>query len=125
MRSPIIVPDDDLNRLEKRFGPGVRRMGPWNSDGIFGYSCVPIIAVERAAEALENPDLAVALSRLKHTTEQAKPFIELLETFGPALIERIVAVYGECSIELMTGTRLAPKPPDQEARKVSVVSGAA
>ncbi len=120
----IVVTDDDLNRLQKRFGPGVRRMGPWNSDGIFGYSSVPIIAVEKGAEALEHPNLAVALSRLKHTTEQTKPFIELLETFGPALIDRIVAAYKECSPELITGTRLAPKPlrPDTRARSVATAA---
>src|ERR1035437_10973414 len=34
--------------------------------------------------------LGVSLT-LKRTPERTKPFIELLETFGPALIERIVA----------------------------------
>lgn len=76
-------------------------MGPWTSDGTFGYSNVPIVAVEKAAEALENPHLMEALSRLEHTPERTKPFIELLETFGPALIEKIVAAYRECSVELL------------------------
>jgi hypothetical protein len=61
------------------------------SDGTFGYSSVSIVAVEKAAETLQNPDLAVALSRIKCKPERTKPFIELLETFGPVLIERIVA----------------------------------
>ena len=63
----IVLTDDELIVLEKRFGPRVRQMGPWNSDGTFGYSSIPIAAVEKAAESLENPDLMVALSRLKHT----------------------------------------------------------
>ena len=49
MHLPIIVPDDDLKNLEKRFGPGVRNMGPWNSDGVFSYSSIPIVVVEEAA----------------------------------------------------------------------------
>jgi len=89
-------------------------MGPWNSDGTFGHSNVPIVAVERAAEALENPDLTMALSRLLRKPERARPFIELLETFGPALIERIVAAYREHSLEWATGTCLASRPPKQE-----------
>jgi hypothetical protein len=92
----IVLTDDELKRLEKRFGPAVRRMGPWNSDGVFGYESVPIVAVERATEALQNPDLIVALPRLKRTPEQTKPFIELLETFGHALVEKIVAANREC-----------------------------
>jgi len=74
-------------------------MGSWNSDGTFGYSSVPMVAVEKAAEALENPALILALFRLDHTPEQTKPFIELLETFGPALIGKIVAAYRERSLE--------------------------
>jgi hypothetical protein len=120
----IVITEDDLNRLEKRFGPGVRRMGPWNSDGVFGYSSVPIIVVEKAAEALENPDLEAALSRLKYVAEQTRPFLELLETFGPALIERIVAIYGECCLELITGSRPAPEPPRPQTRALSVATAA-
>jgi hypothetical protein len=90
----ILLTDDELKLLEKRFGPRVRQMGPWNSDGTFGYSSISIAAVEKAAETLQNPDLAVALSRLKCKPERSKPFIELLEAFGPALIENIVAAYG-------------------------------
>ena len=97
-------------------------MGPWNSDGIFGYSSVPIAAVEKAAERLENPDLMVALSRLKHTSERNTVFMDVLEAFGPALIEGIVLAYKEYS-RIMTGNRLTPKPPRQETRRVSVSDG--
>jgi hypothetical protein len=88
----IVLTDDELKRLEIRFGPAVRQMGPWNSDGVFGYASVPIAAVEKAAEALDNPNLLVALARLR-TPERSKTFIEILETFGHALIERIVIAY--------------------------------
>src|ERR1035441_968201 len=47
----IVLGDDDLRRLETRFGPVVRQMGPWNSDGVFGYCSVPISAVEEAIES--------------------------------------------------------------------------
>ena len=90
----IVLTDDELQRLERRFGPVVRQMGPWNSDGVFGYASVPIVAVEKAAETLENPNLLVALPRLR-ATEQTTTFIELLEDCGPVLVERIVAAYRE------------------------------
>jgi hypothetical protein len=92
----IVLTDDDLKRLETRFGPVVRKMGPWNSDGIFGYESVPIAAVERAAEALHNPNLLVALPRLR-TPERTNTFIELLDDCGPVLAERIVSAYREFS----------------------------
>jgi hypothetical protein len=38
----IVLTDDELKRLETPFGPVVRHMGPWNSDGVFGYASVPI-----------------------------------------------------------------------------------
>jgi hypothetical protein len=100
----IIIADDDLNRLEKRFGPAVRRMGSWNSDGTFGYVSVPLTAVEEAAEALENPDLATTVSRLRITSEPDNAFIELLESFGPVLIERIAEAYRKCSAKVLCGT---------------------
>lgn len=121
----IVVTDDELKRLEKRFGPGVRQMGQWNSDGIFGYSSVPIFVVERAAETLKDQDLDSALSRLRNMKERTKPFVELLEMFGAVLIERIVAAYRECSLEFIHGTRLAPKPPKRATRTVSAATSAA
>ena len=90
----IVLTDDELQRLETRFGPVVRRMGPWNSDGVFGYASVPIVAVEKAAETLKNSDLLVALPRLR-ATEPTTTFIQLLEDCGPVLVERIVAAYRE------------------------------
>ncbi len=90
----IILTDDDLKGLERRFGQVVRQMGPWNSDGIFGYESVPMLAVERAAEAVGNPNLLVALPRLR-TPERTEPFIELLNDAGPVLVERIVSTYRE------------------------------
>jgi hypothetical protein len=92
----IILTDEELKRLEKRFGPVVRQMGPWNSDGVFGYASVPIAAVEKAAEALENPNLRIALLRLR-TSGRTKMFVELLEDFGSALVERIVDAHRELS----------------------------
>jgi hypothetical protein len=120
----IVLSDDELKLLEKRFGREVRHMGSWNSDGTFGHSSVPVVAVQKAAAALENPDLTMALSRLMQTPERTKPFIELLEAFGPALVKSIVAAYRERSLELMNGTRLASKPPNRQTRSVSVVIAA-
>jgi len=90
----IILTDEDLKRLETRFGLFVRQMGPWSSDGIFGYASVPIVAVEKAAETLANSDLRTALPRLR-TPEATKTFVELLEDFGSVLVERMVDAYRE------------------------------
>jgi hypothetical protein len=109
----LVLTDDDLKLLEKRFGPDVRQMGSWNSDGTFGYASIPMLAMEKAAEALERPNLIVSLASLQHTSERTKAFIGLLETLGPALIDGIFAAYRDGS-RITTGTRLAPKPPKQE-----------
>ena len=101
----IVLTDDELKRLETRFGPLVRQMGPWNSDGVFGYASVPVAAVEKAAEALQNPHLLVALPRLR-TLERTKTFIKLLEGCGSISIERIVAAYREFPLR----SRRTPPP---------------
>jgi hypothetical protein len=93
----IILTDDELKRLETRFGPVVRQMGPWNSDGVFGYASVPLVAVEKAAATLANPNLTTALPRLR-TPEGTKTFVELLEDSGSVLVERIAGAYREFSI---------------------------
>ena len=53
----IVIPEDDLKRIERRFGPDVRRMGPWNSDGVFGYTSISLGTIESAAEALGKQGL--------------------------------------------------------------------
>jgi hypothetical protein len=72
-------------------------MGPWNSDGIFGYESVSMAAVERAVEVLDNANLLVALQRLRRP-EGTKTFVKLLEDFGSALVVRIVIAYREFSL---------------------------
>jgi len=76
------LPDEVLKPLEKRFGPVVRRMRSWNSDGTFGYESVA--AFKRAAEALEDPDLPRASFHLNGMLEQAR-----------AVIDQIAAAYRE------------------------------
>ena len=93
----IFLTDDELKRLETRFGPVVRQMGPWNSDGVFGYASIPLVAVQKAAETLANPNLLTALPRLR-TPERTKTFIELLEDSDSVLVERIVDAYREFSL---------------------------
>src|SRR5271157_2281406 len=101
MMEEIVVTEDDLRRLEKRFGSAVRLMGSWNSDGTFGYASVPLSAVRKAAKNLVSPDLIATLSRPKHMPERTTAFLELLNTFGSPLIAAIVAAYRECSPERM------------------------
>jgi hypothetical protein len=106
----IILTDDELKRLETRFGPVVRQMGPWISDGIFGYASVPIVAVEKAAETLANPRLLTALPRLR-TPEGTKTFVELLENFGSVLVERIVDAYRDFWLWPRPGVLMNSKSP--------------
>ena len=121
----IVLTDDELKVLERRFGPKVRQMGSWNSDGTFGYASVPKTTVVKAAEALEHPNLMEAVSRLKDTPEETKLFIELLETFGTALVEKIVTTYRECALGLLANTGLAPRPPMRESENVALRTAAA
>ena len=51
----IILSDEDLKPLERRFGPQVRQMGTWNSDGVFSYASVPVVAVQKAVQSLDDP----------------------------------------------------------------------
>ena len=110
MSEEIVVTEDDLRQLEKRFGSAVWLMGSWNSDGTFGYASVPLSAVTKAAEDLINPDLIAALSRPQHMPERTAVFLELLNTFGLPLIVAIVAACRECSPERMRNSRAASLP---------------
>jgi hypothetical protein len=89
----IVIPEEELQRLERRFGPDVRRMGPWNSDGVFGYASISLGAVESAAQAVGRPGLPEAVSQLKEAREPVAAFVDLVETFGPDLVVRIKAAY--------------------------------
>ena len=87
----IILTDDDLKRLEKRFGPAVRHMGSWNSDGTFSYLAVPITTVQKAADALNDPALLEFVHQLSDKPGRVTEFTELLQRFGPTLVDSIVA----------------------------------
>jgi hypothetical protein len=107
----VVLTDDDLKRLERRFGTVVRRMGSWSSDGTFGYSSVPVSAIEGAAETLRDPNLTATLTALMKTPERTESFMELLDISGLALIEKIVEVYRQTSFTSVNGTPQPPKPP--------------
>jgi hypothetical protein len=98
-------------------------MGPWNSDGTFGYTNVPIATVAEAAEDLQDPDLTAALTRLEHAPERATLFIGLLEKFGPPLIEKVVAAYRGRSVERVT--QPAQRVPSGERRRIRVKQASA
>jgi hypothetical protein len=103
----IVIPEDDLQRLERRFGPDVRRMGPWNSDGVFGYASISLGIVERAAEAVNQPGLPEVLSRSQVAQEPAAVFLELVEAFGPDLIVEIKAAHSAASVAPPSGRSIA------------------
>src|ERR1035441_1791949 len=102
----IVIPEDDLKRLERRFGPDVRHMGPWNSDGVFGYASVSLGVVESAAEAVGQPGLPEAVSRLQEAREPVAAFLELVDAFGPEFISRIKAAHSAAS-----GSTPSGRPP--------------
>ena len=93
----ILLADEELRNLEKDFGPEVRRMGSWNTDGIFGYSAIPIPVVERAMDGIPDPSLIEALHELEHSgqNERTRRFIDLLYSFGPALVGKMIIAYRE------------------------------
>jgi len=107
----IVIPEDDLKRLERRFGPDVRRMGSWNSDGVFGYLSIPLDAVESAAEAVGQPGLPEAVSRLQEAREPAAAFLELVEAIGSDLIVKTKAAYSEASLAPPSGRPVASSKP--------------
>jgi protein tyrosine phosphatase (PTP) superfamily phosphohydrolase (DUF442 family) len=113
----VLLTEDDLHRLEKRFGPGVRQMGAWISDGTFGYSTIPVAAVEKAVDSMDNPMLRASLPRLTYTQTGTEALIELLETYGFTLIDRIIAAYRQYSLE-------SPIPPQSESRHNRRTKGA-
>jgi hypothetical protein len=84
----------------------------------FGSTCRFL----QAAETPRDPNLDSALSQIKYMTERTKPFVELLETFGPVLVERIVAAYRECSLELIIEIRLFAKLPEGHTRGVATAA---
>jgi len=100
MAELIIIPDDELSRLEQQFSCSVRRMGAWNTDGVFGYCSVPISAVERVARESSDPVLLEAASRLRNSDQRAKLFLGLLQSFGPTLIGKITTAYCESAFDL-------------------------
>lgn len=91
----LILSDDELKRLEARCGSKVRYIGSWNSDGVFAYVSVPLTAVKKAAELLGNSSLVEAVSQLTRNPDPNRHFAGILETFGPALVEKIAAVCRE------------------------------
>jgi hypothetical protein len=105
----IVIPEDDLKRIESRYGPDVRRMGPWNSDGVFGYTSISLGAVESAAADIEKPGLPEAVSRLKEAHEPVAAFVELVEAFGPDLIMKIKAAYSATSVAPLDRSRTEPR----------------
>jgi len=112
----IVVPEEDLKRLERRFGPDVRRMGPWYSDGVFGYTSVSLGALERAAAAVGAPGLPEAVSRLQEAREPMNAFLDLVEAFGPDLVVKIKAAY--------TATEPVPPAPRPAASSKGAARGA-
>ena len=106
----IILPDEELRRLEGRFGAKVRQMGPWVSDGTFGYLSVPVATLEKAAELLNAPALTDTLSCIKNSPEpeQTKLFTDALGTFGNSLIDSMVLV-NQKSMSTRLNWQVAPK----------------
>jgi hypothetical protein len=95
----IVLADEELRRLATRFGPDVWQMGSWDSDGVFGYASIPLVSVEKASKSLDNPRLQEAVTHLKQEPERAPILLEMLHSFGSALIVEIKAAYREALVE--------------------------
>jgi hypothetical protein len=84
----IVLTDDDLRRLEERFGPAVRLMGSWNSDGVFGFCSIPMAAITTAADVIQDPEFADSVRQLRRIPHPAPLFIDL---FGSAVVDQVLA----------------------------------
>ncbi len=91
----IVLVDEQLRELERRFGPDVRQMGSWNTDGSFGFCAVPIAVVEEAAQAVGSSGLSEAVKSANASEDRAIRLIEFLEAFGSKLVQAVVASYRE------------------------------
>ena len=87
----IIISDEELTRLESRFGPEVRQMGPWLSDGVFAYISVPIAIVEKAAELLQDRSVLETVCRIRTNRQWIAGLTDLLQS-RPDLLDEIVFV---------------------------------
>jgi len=103
----IVISDEELTRLEKRFGPDIRQMGPWLSDGVFAYISVPIAAVEKAAQLLNDRSVLETVSHLRTSRQWTAGLMDLLQSC-PDLLDRIIFVERH---------HLSEMPSDSNARR--------
>ncbi len=90
---PVVLNEDLLSHLETRLGPGVRLMGPWQTDGVFGYIAISFEILQQAADAMDDPNVGAAVAHLNTNPNRTGKFVDLVETVGPALVERIIAAH--------------------------------
>ena len=91
----IVIPEDQLRVLEKKYGPDVRLMGNWNSDGVFGFCSVPFAVIEKAAESVGAKSLSQAVRRLRVAEDRTQPFIDMVRAYGPSLVRQIAVAHRE------------------------------
>jgi len=103
----IIISDEELTRLAKRFGPEVRQMGPWLSDGVFAYISVPIAIVEKAAELLQDRSVLETVSHLRANRKWAAGLTDLLQS-RPDLLDEIVFVKRHYGPEMVSDSNDKP-----------------
>jgi hypothetical protein len=87
----IILMDDALTSLEAKYGSIVRRIGSWITDGTFGYCSVDLAAVKKAGDALNDSAVLPYMQQFDNSALCTPLFMEMLDKFGTALIEEIVA----------------------------------
>lgn len=89
----VVIPEDDMRRLETRVGPCVRRIGAANSDGVFSYTTIPVLVLEHAAQTFGDATLTGSVAHLKASVSQTQACLKLLEDFGPTLIQTLAVSY--------------------------------
>ncbi len=103
----IIISDEELTGLEKRFGPDVRQMGPWLSDGVFAYISVPIAIVEKAAELLQDRSALETVCCLRTNRERIGVLMDLLQS-RPDFLDEIVFVQRHYGPEIVNDSNDKP-----------------
>ena len=116
MMEEIVPGEDNLRRLEARFGSAVQLMGAWNSDGASVTPVFPSLLSGRPRATWRPPSWILALSRLEHMPERATAFLEMLYTTGSLDRSDRSSLQGMASermrnlLEALTPGRPAPPP---------------
>lgn len=111
----LTVSADEVDRLVRKFGDRVRKMGQWNSSD--GSLEIPIGAVAEAARQVGSGTLTQAVEELKNPED----FVTMLHSSSAAvLIEKIAQISQKHFRDLLTQLQQSGDPAEIERLKKEV-----